>query len=82
MTCDTSLRVPGMRVIKPSLARVAAVSSVYSLASATRYRGRRGTRKGRHQGLSPLLENLCIRRIAIPTFAHQGHAAILGHQQF
>src|SRR6266699_3228531 len=39
MTRDTSLRVPGMRVIKPSVARVAAVSSVYSLASATRYRG-------------------------------------------
>ena len=39
------------------------------------------TRKGSHQGRSPLLENLRIRHIAIPTFAHQGDTAILRHHQ-
>ena len=43
---------------------------------------RRGrTHKGRHQGLGTLLKNLRIGRIAIPTFAHQGDAAILRHEQ-
>ena len=41
---------------------------------------RRGSMgKGPHEGLSPLLENLGVRRIPSPTFAHHGHAAILRH---
>ena len=39
MTCDTNLRVAGIRVIKPSGARWTALSSQESLASATRERG-------------------------------------------
>src|SRR5262249_5327834 len=39
MTCDTSLRGPGMRVLKSRLASVVAVSSGERLASAPRYRG-------------------------------------------
>ena len=38
-------------------------------------------RKGRQQGRSPLLENLGIRRIPIPAFAHHGYAAILRDHQ-
>ena len=44
--------------------------------------GRWGTCTSGHQGLSPLLEQLCIRCLAIPTFAHQGHTTLLGPQQF
>ena len=69
-----------MRVIKPSVASVAAVASVYSWASATRYGG--GSRgQGRQQGWGPFLKNLRLRRIAIPPVAHQGDAAILRHPQ-
>jgi hypothetical protein len=42
---------------------------------------RGGIGKGRYQGLGPFLKNLRIGRIAIPTFAHQGDAAILRHHQ-
>jgi hypothetical protein len=38
-------------------------------------------RKRRQQGRSPLLENLGIRRIPIPAFAHHGYATILRDQQ-
>ena len=44
--------------------------------------GRWGTRKGFYEGLGAFLENLRIRRIAIPTLAHQGYTAILRHHQF
>lgn len=39
MTCVTSVRVPGIRVRKPSFVRLAAFSAVDSLASATKERG-------------------------------------------
>src|SRR6266446_2197564 len=39
------------------------------------WRGR--TPKSRDQGLGSLLKNLCVRGIAIPTFAHQWHATVL-----
>ena len=39
MTWDTSVSVPGIRVIKPSWLRCVAGSACYSLASATTYRG-------------------------------------------
>ena len=51
----------------------------FGIGDQRRRRGSIG--KGRHQGLGPFLKNLRIRRIAIPTFAHQGDAAILRHHQ-
>ena len=44
--------------------------------------GRWGTRQSGHQGLSPRLEHRCIRCLAIPTVAHQGHTTSVGHQPF
>jgi homoserine O-succinyltransferase len=40
------------------------------------------TLKRRHQSLGTRLEYLCVRRIAIPTFAHQRHTAILRDHEF
>ena len=43
---------------------------------------RGGPLQGRQQRGGPLLEHLRIRGIPIPTFAHQGHAAVLRDHQF
>jgi hypothetical protein len=40
------------------------------------------TLKGRAQGCGTRLENRGIRRLAVPTCAHKGAAAVLGHHQF
>ena len=43
---------------------------------------RRRALQGRDQGFGALLENLCIRGLAVPTFAHKRHATVLGHYEF
>ena len=40
-----------------------------------------GSPKSRDEGLGSLLENLCVRGIAIPTFAHQRHPTVLRPHQ-
>jgi len=66
---------------KAELAEVGGIVFMVQLRICHQIPRRGGTLQGRHQRGGPLLENLRIRGIPIPTFAHKGHAAVLRDHQ-
>ena len=74
--------VLGIRVIKPRCLEVGGIVLMVEFRVCDQIPRAGGVLKGRHQRLRPLLEDLDVRRIAIPTFAHKGDATILRDHQF
>ena len=81
MTCETSLRVPGIRVIKPELSQLSGILFAVELAIGNEITRCWRLLKGCKQRLGSVLENLAIGGIAVPIFAHQRHPAVLRHHE-